>query len=118
AGMHQPRAIAVEDGQRRVENIAHHLLEVVRSLDRAVHPIHTLDEPSTVVVRPHALGDVDHHAAQSDWAVTILHTVTKSRSHTTLPSAAIMRYSQSPSGFSALAVSRNRNTDSRSSGWR
>src|SRR5438034_1030738 len=72
-GMHQPRAIAVEDRQRSVEDVAHHLLEVIRCLDGAVHPIQTLDEPSTVVLRPHALRDVDHHAAQPAGTVTLLH---------------------------------------------
>src|SRR5712692_964532 len=50
AGIGQPRSIALEDRQHGVEHIAHHLLEVVRSLDGAVHPIHALKEPEMGLV--------------------------------------------------------------------
>ena len=74
--MHQPRAIAVEDRQRRVEDVAHHRLEIVRPLDGAVHPIHALDAPPTclaLVLGPLTLGDIDHHAAQPDHAIVLQH---------------------------------------------
>src|SRR5262245_20390641 len=44
-GVDQPRSIAIEDRKQCVEHIAHHLLEVVRALDRSVNLIHALQEP-------------------------------------------------------------------------
>src|SRR5712691_1420620 len=45
AGIDHPRSIAIKDRQHRVERVAHHLLEVVRSLDGSVDLIHALQEP-------------------------------------------------------------------------
>ena len=44
-GIDEPRAIAIEDREHCIEHIAHHLLEVVGSLDGSVNPIHALQEP-------------------------------------------------------------------------
>src|SRR5207245_9284130 len=49
-GMDQPRSIAIEDRQDDLEHVANHLLQVVRSLHGAVHPIHALEEPEMGVV--------------------------------------------------------------------
>jgi hypothetical protein len=43
--MHQPRAIAVEDRQRSVEDIAHHLLEVIRGLHDSIDAIDAFEQP-------------------------------------------------------------------------
>ena len=44
-GIDQPRAIAIEDREHCIQHIAHHLLQVVRSLDGSVNLIHALQEP-------------------------------------------------------------------------
>ena len=44
-GIDQPRSVAFKDRKRCVEHIAHHLLEVVGSLDGSVNLIHALQEP-------------------------------------------------------------------------
>src|SRR5258705_11349122 len=43
--MDQPCSVAIEDRKHCIEHIAHHLFEVVRSLDRPVNLIHALQEP-------------------------------------------------------------------------
>src|SRR5262249_13819103 len=61
AWIYEPGAIALEDRERRVENVAHHLLEIIRALDCAVHAIHALDRPPTLLallLRFLVLGDV------------------------------------------------------------
>ncbi len=76
ARVHQPRAIAVEDRQRRLEHVAHHLLEIVRSLDCEVHAIEALAAPPSelaLFLRPLALGDIDHDATQAGRAVALDH---------------------------------------------
>src|SRR5260370_918340 len=60
-------SVAVEDRKHFVEHVAHHLLEVIRALNRPVDPIHALEEPKMGVaflLSPFPLGDVDHHPTQ------------------------------------------------------
>src|SRR5258708_32487954 len=45
AGIDQPRSVAIEDRKDLVEHVAHHLLEVIRALNRPVDRIHALEEP-------------------------------------------------------------------------
>src|SRR6185503_3681777 len=44
-GIKQPRAIAIEDREHCIKHIAHHLFEVIGSLDGSVNLIHALQEP-------------------------------------------------------------------------
>src|SRR5207245_10413907 len=45
AGLHQPRAIAVEYRQRRAEDIAHHLLEVIRRSRNSMDAMDAFEQP-------------------------------------------------------------------------
>ena len=76
ARIDQPRPIAIEDRKHFVEDVAHHLLEVVRALDRPVDPIQAFEEPemgAAFLFRALALGDVDHDAAQAACAAFLQH---------------------------------------------
>ena len=64
-GIDQPGSIAIEDREHGIKHIAHHLLEVVRSLDRSVNLIHALQEPEmslVLLLGLLAFGDVRHGA--------------------------------------------------------
>ena len=55
AGIHEPRAIAPEEGQDRLQHMAHHLLEVSGALDGPVDSIHALQEPEACLLGSPAL---------------------------------------------------------------
>ena len=72
AGIHEPCAIAVEDRQHGVEDIAHHLFEIIRALDRKVHSIGALNDPAThlaLIFRTFSLSDVHHDTTAAGRAV-------------------------------------------------
>ncbi len=76
AGIDQPSSVAIEDRKHLVEHVAHHLLEVIRALNRPVDSIHAFEEPKMGVaflLSPLALGDVDHHPAQPRCAISLHH---------------------------------------------
>src|SRR4029453_5358668 len=61
ARINDPGPIAVEDVERRLEDVAHHAVEVRSPLDRPVDAVHRLQEPQVRLVLPLgalALGDV------------------------------------------------------------
>jgi hypothetical protein len=65
ARIDEPGTIASEDLERRPENVAHHPVEVIRSLDGAVDPVHRLEEPqvrAVLLLGMPQIGDVDHEA--------------------------------------------------------
>ena len=76
ARIHQPRSVAIEDRQHLVEHVAHHLLEVVRALNRPVDSVQALEEAEMVVTFLLGLlarGDIEHHPAQAGGAIFLHH---------------------------------------------
>src|SRR5690242_18377445 len=64
-GIDQPRSIAIKDRNHCVKHIAHHLFEVIRSLDRSANLTHALQEPEmslALLLGPLALGRIEHGA--------------------------------------------------------
>ena len=65
AWVDEPGSIAGEDLERRLEHLAHHLVELIGSLDGAVDPVHRLEEPqirAVFLLGMPQIGDVDHEA--------------------------------------------------------
>src|SRR5262245_3001725 len=87
AWVHQPRTVGIEDRERRIENIRHHLLEIACSLDRTVHAIEALGEPTARAIPIRPAGHLRGHGPTSSTAVTprrVLHGTSASSSPSTL----------------------------------
>ena len=69
ARVDEPRPVAAEDLQHRVEDVAHHLLEVVRPLQGPVDQVQGFEEPQvgqTILFGTPALGDVAGEDGDAD----------------------------------------------------
>src|SRR5262249_45753955 len=64
-GIDQPRAVAIKDRQHCVKHIAHHLLEVICSLNGPVNPIHGLQEREMSLVLLFCALALDRDARES-----------------------------------------------------
>ncbi len=69
AWVNQPGPIALEDRQERIQHIAHHLIQIVRTLHRPIDLIQASQESKVgqvLLFRPLYLGDIVSDAEHAD----------------------------------------------------